>query len=497
MPWFLKPRLLRQFKKKSEELIRKEYGAMSDAFLSEEELVEINRDIRTLGDLYLRLFPIGLAWKTKLLRIAIILVVFGGVGGGIGYFLYHPLAVETTSTAVISSEGSGYAFVPHQQAFVSPSSAITRESYSTLTVLAEGTTWAGWVLLGIVTEGTGFAVYTIEPDGPDRVVRARPITADLATNGTPRDLLRGAYTDGTIIRQSNGVLLALTSDGTSAIEVHAFDSTGKRRGTPQTIPLTFPNETAKHLTFGKLADAVGLLTLQLPPPTASVMERAAPILRILDPQTLAVREALLLPGSTDLTFAPGGTILPNPDGAFAIVLPGRPAVRASISNTIKGDELHVLVYGSDRALRQVFQITDNGRPHDTNLGPAVAMDNTLLVPSLRIESLPQNDGDPSGYPPDALGASLITAIGPAWIIAGALIVHEASPVFEEGLPLTGIVRSRIALTGQRLLAVHHLREKQFSEHPERTRIAVHWIELRITSSTPPTPPAVPPTEKTE
>ncbi len=481
MPLFFKRQLLKKFKQKGEKLIFDADKALEDSVLQPEELKELKSETKQLTALYAILFPPSLPWKTKFLRVGLIVLIFGALGGGSYILLKNPPSIQTSTTKTIQGEAKEYAFIPHTKVFVSPTSVLQRQSYSSPLLVAEGKGWEGFELVGLTGDAQNLVLLTIEPRGEKRVLMARRFNQELILQGTPRELFQDAsFGSGAFAKLPSGWLVALiTNNPEDPIQLLRFNGSWELEGNPVFVNHLFPQETTQGAALGILNDTVALVTLKVPLSTASALERAAPILRAFSLDSLVLQKEDILPPSPQLTFSPGASFLGNPDGSFEIILAGHPSLQAP-GTIIKGDELYVLSYTPEKNLKEVFQITNNGRPHDFSPLSIIKVKDLFILGFLNITGLPQKPEDPLGYPPFS-GRALVMALGKGWSVEGGLVTFDAPPRFNpEEQTQEGVENTLIYYLGNRLVSAHLIQRRTPGEsQPETSHIVLQWQQIAL------------------
>ena len=478
MPLF-KKKLLKQFSRKSLEFILDSKLAVADHLVTDDEIKELNQETTELLNLRELLFPPSLPWKSIILRLTSIFVIFGGLGYGSYYLILHPPTIESGSTKVVESDSKSFAYIPLKKVFVSPTSILTRINYDNPHAIMVGDGWTGWGIIKLMAHQNSLRLLSIETKGGKRFITLRTVTSELRPLEDPRTLLSAdGISGGSLEKLGEDWILLLTPEKTSqTLTIVRFDEDWKMKGDPLLIQANQPLEDVRGAMLGVLGEKVILVTLKLPPESASVTERAQPIMRLLDPKTLAVVDQSILPGAPDTTFVPGGSFYPNKTGGFDIMLSGHPALEVGAGDVLKGNDIFVLSYTDQYLLKEVSQLTSNGRPHDFLPVDHFQIEGYQMVSTLHITGLPQKKGGPLGYPPES-GKAFLNAFGPGWSVEGALILDDVAARFERGSVLEGVSDVRIAAIGDRFYAatLKRLQDPEKSP-PEQTVIEMSWQQV--------------------
>ncbi len=485
MPLFRKRRYLKKFKTKSEEMMKEtETTLAAHPDLKPEEVTHLKSDLGELARLYSYIFPPSLPWKTKLIRLTIILLIFGSLASS-GYFLLKsPPTIKTVSTKIIEGKKE-FTFIPLKRAFEYQTSAITRTNYSEPVTLAKGNKWDGWVLIDLFVQDNSLILLSLEPENEESILNIYHLNPNLTLQSKPLRKFRDKnLIDGASIKIENGWLLAFAKKNTAKnfenerILLIQFDNDWEQKGTPLEIPITNQREEIIGMALGRIKNQISLLTLDLPPPTASAIEKSQPILRTFSINPLVLLEEKTLPPSPEISFHPGGVLLDNGSDGFEIILSGYNPLKIAKGDAVWGDELFLLRYSIDYSLREVIQITNNGLPHDFSPRDHILINKWHFISFLHLTLLPQKPEQPLGFPPNS-GSSFIRALDETWAVRGALITFNAPIQLEEGLPLEGVNQTQIAYFGNSLYSAHLLHQYLPEEEPERSQLIILWQELSI------------------
>jgi hypothetical protein len=475
--WLFKHRLVKQLKSASEQLTKDSVRALKDGKLTKKELALLRKETSAIHALTGRIWPKGLPWKTKLIRIGGLLLIFSGLGGASYLMIAQPLGAQTTGGETKTSIDITRSFVPITRVDGQGFNSLQRIDYRTPLIIRTEAGWDGWELIGAFDNHGNLSILTIEPYQDTRAIQLRTYDMDLIQVGSTRTLDLGpTLADGAIISIDDTYILAQVSDGERNIRLRRFDSDWVPVGGPVTVSLSIENETAQRISLSIDESELVMMTMAIPPKTSSARELAAPILRTFQLETLAQTSEQQLDGHADLTFDPGATFFREESGGISILMSGRPALSPG-GGTVKGNELYALSYNADLKLTQAYQLINNGRPHDYAPAGVATKGNIRLAAFLKIQSLPQKQNAPLGHPPES-GIPMLAAFGTNWLPEGAIIVDDIHPEYKPDRQKRGVARIIAVPFGGRVFLASLERTKYPNQEPSTTTsITIGWVEF--------------------
>lgn len=438
-----------------EELKRK----CDEGKIGEKECVEIRARWSEIAALLSKIAPPEPLTKRELIiRGVFVFVVFFFLSAGTGFYIKftyfpHPTVTHTS----IEGEGDTYRFIPENTVKLwdfrhffevsrSNSYDLSRQEKSTGTVV-------GWV-----EQPESLELYTISADEAGHSLFRYTFSKDLLSRSMATPVFSpGNLIDAQVIHEQDRfvVFYSIEIEGVPSLFVQTVSASWVPLGEP--VPIATLAEAPRELThgFSVVKNEIGyyLLTANIRDPLAPVTEKSLPVLRFLN-KSFAVEKFSIL-ATKNISVDSHLALQQLPNGGFHIFTNGRDLV-AQTSELKKGDELYGLTYGADWDLLKITKLTNNGRPHDFWISDiAVHSSGMLLIPYQQIQSLPQVEGDESGYPTDA-GKVFVMALRDLEWVFGTIFAADYPIRPSQSERLEGGQNAHILLSGNRVYVAHQV-----------------------------------------